>query len=412
MKLGLVGCGGMGWRHLYGIATLQRIRKDFVMLEAVVDHDRARAEALANEAEHLLGHRPSVHVDLRAPADSRAIEAVDITTATQSHADLCFHALEASLNVLVEKPFAVTVHQCLSVSKAATDAGRCLAVAENVRREAGYRLARAVVQSGLLGEIRFVVDQSLSGRDAILLTPWRHRRSTGGILLDDGVHSSDVIEYLAGPVARIAASVRLAEPTRHARGTAGPVASASFYQRWVAELPATTHADAEDEAFGILQFGSGARGSWTISRAAHGDSREERWVYGSEGSLMVPPDRSGKSPVLTLDDGSVLEGDALVKATPAYRLEGVSAAVFGGDRPAPREERFAELDRKLIAVELADFIESVRDGRHPEVDAAVGTRNVALVWALFEASLAQAWVDVADVESGALRAYQASLQDA
>ena len=400
----------MGWRHVQGMAELQRARNGFFLLEAVADPDRERGEALAHEAERLLGHRPHVYPDLESVVASGTVEAVDIVTATHSHAALCREALEASLNVLVEKPLAVTIRDCLRLTALAKETGRCLAVAENVRREANYRLCRAAVTSGMLGELRFVIDHSFSGGDAILLTPWRHRHHTGGILLDDGVHSADVLEYLAGPVARVAAQVRLAEPIRRSRGDAGPVASGSFYERWAPQLPPSIEADAEDEAVGLLQFESGAWGSWIISRATHGAEKEERWIYGSKGSLMVPPDRSGRSPAVVLDNGQVLEGDVLVNATPEYCLEGVSAVVFDGTRPTPHEATFVELDRKLIAIELADFIEAVQEGRGPEVDSVVATRNVALVWALCEASLAQRWIDVAQVESGDLNAYQLLLQ--
>jgi predicted dehydrogenase len=399
----------MGLRHLHGMAELQRVRKGMMTLQAVADPDRERREALADEAERLLGRRPRTYRDLEALIGSASVEAVDIATVTQSHAAISSEALEASLEVLVEKPLAVTVRDCLRLITTAKQSGRQLAVAENVRREASYRLSRAVITSGMLGEPRFVVDQSFSGKDAILLTPWRHRRQTGGILLDDGVHSADVIEYLAGPVARVAASIRLVESVRRSTGDAGPVASRTFYQRWAAQMPSCAEADAEDEAMGLLRFAGGATGSWIISRASHGAEKEERWVYGPAGSLWVPPDRSGRSPIVVLDDGHVLEGQALVDATPGYRLEGVSAAVFGGARPAPRQASFAEQDRKLIAIELADFVEAVQTGRTPEVDAVVGTRNVALVWALCEAAVTERWIDVADVESGHLNRYQMSL---
>jgi len=410
VNLGLVGCGGMGRRHLHGIAELQRARgAAAVTLAGVADRAPARAVALADEAERLLGRRPAVFPDQEALAASGAVEAVDINTATESHAGLCCDALARGLHVFVEKPLAVTIADCLRVRRAAERAGRVVAVAENVRREAGHRLARAAIAGGMIGEVRLVIDQACSGADAIWLTPWRHRKVAGGMLLDVMVHNADLIEYLAGRVDRVAGSIRLAEPIRRARGGPSPVASAGYYEQWASELPAQAEADAEDEAVALLQFRGGALGTWTISQAAHGEPSRVRWIYGSRGALRMPADRSGASPVVTFDGSPPLEGRALVDAVPAYRLDDLSAAVYGDERPVPSGMPFAALDRKLCAIEIGDFVDAVRRRRPPEVDAVQGTRNIALVWAVCEASVAGAWVDVAEVERGERSAYQETL---
>jgi len=403
----------MGRRHLHGLVELHRAAGDAtVRLAAVADRDEARASTLAAEAERLLGRRPAVFPNQDAMAASSAVEAVAITTGTESHADLCCAALERELHVLVEKPLAVTVAECLRVQRAAARAGCVVGVAEQVRREAAHRLARAAIESGLIGDVRVVIDQACTGGDSILLTPWRHRKFTGGTLLDVMVHTADLLEYLAGRVARVAGQIRLAEPVRRSRGDPGPVRSASYYDAWVPELPREFAADAEDEAAAVLQFQSGALGTWTTSQAAHGEASRARWIYGSRGSLRMPPDRSGASPVFTPDRGTALEGQALVDAVPSYRLDELSASVYGGARHVPSELPFPLIDHKLVAIELGDFADAVRRHRAPEVDAAEGTRNIALVWAVCEASLAGGWMDVAEVERGEHTAYQDTLRRA
>ena len=399
----------MGRHHIYGMAELRRTALERVELVAVADRDRARADSLADEAHDVLGRRPRVFPDLSSLAASGLVDAVSITAQTDIHADLCCGALEAGLHVLVEKPLAVTIEECLRVQRTLRRSGCCLAVAENIRREAGNRLARAVISAGMLGEIRLVIDQTCSGSDAILLTPWCHTRAAGGVLLDVIVHHADLIEYLAGPVERVAGRIRLAESRRYARDSPGPVPSAEYYRKWQADLPAAIDADAEDEAVAVLQFRSGALGSLMMSQAAHGRASRARWLYGSKGSMYMPPDRSGRSPVVTLSAGSSLEGATLVDTVPAYRLDDISASVYGEPRPVPRGMPFTAVDRKLVAIELGDFIEAVRSGRAPEMGAEQGTRNVALVWAVCEASVAGEWVDVAQVERGDRTAYQATL---
>ena len=64
VKIALVGCGGMGRRHLRGLVTLARSSFANVELAAVCDLNRANADFLADEAHELLGHRPAVYADI------------------------------------------------------------------------------------------------------------------------------------------------------------------------------------------------------------------------------------------------------------------------------------------------------------------------------------------------------------
>src|SRR5215203_3053692 len=86
VRLAIVGCGGMGRRHLAGLAELARTDHNNVELAAVCDLDLGKAESLAAEAETLLGHRPQVFSDLTQMAhEVDALEAADCTTDTTAH---------------------------------------------------------------------------------------------------------------------------------------------------------------------------------------------------------------------------------------------------------------------------------------------------------------------------------------
>ena len=63
VRLAIVGCGGMGRRHLAGLGELKRAGDRSIELVAVCDLNRQNAEDLADEAEALLGARPAVFTD-------------------------------------------------------------------------------------------------------------------------------------------------------------------------------------------------------------------------------------------------------------------------------------------------------------------------------------------------------------
>src|SRR5688572_4897700 len=64
VRVAMVGCGGMGRRHLAGLAELTGTEHNNVALVAVCDLNEQNAADLADEARQLLGHRPQVFTDL------------------------------------------------------------------------------------------------------------------------------------------------------------------------------------------------------------------------------------------------------------------------------------------------------------------------------------------------------------
>ena len=102
---------------------------------------------------------------------------------------------------------------------AATASGMTLSVAENYRRDPLCRVAKALLDSGVIGEPRMVMEVSLGGGDTLMHnTAWRALKSRGGgMLIDAGVHTSDLLLYYLGDVARVYAETGLFETTRYRR---------------------------------------------------------------------------------------------------------------------------------------------------------------------------------------------------
>ncbi|MBO0743778.1 MAG: Gfo/Idh/MocA family oxidoreductase [Candidatus Dormibacteraeota bacterium] len=404
LRIAIVGCGGMGRRHLAGLGELARSSARSVRLVCVCDPRPANANHLADEAEAVLGARPRVYAS--APemvAGEPELEAAGCTTDTGSHHLVASELLDLGLHVLCEKPLALTLRGARLIADRARAAGRVLSVAENFRRDPMNRLVRALVQEGAIGTPRLIVEEAIGGRDAILITPWRHRKLSGAMPVDAGVHSADLLQYFFGPVRRASGTVRLFEPRRRKRQTAGP---GGFYERWAVDMPDEIEADGEDAIFGVLDFESGAVGQWTDNHAGHGLPVRSRQLFGSTGSIVAPGDRSGGAVRLVLDDGTDVADAGVLDHAPGHRLEPLAAELFGAERPWRYELDFATTDRKLLALEYDELARCVRTGAAPEVGAEVAIRDLALVYALFESSVAGRAVSLQEVISGALDGYQ------
>jgi predicted dehydrogenase len=80
IPLAIVGCDGMGHRHMYGLAELTRAGLSPFALVGACDPDEGNANSLADQAAELLGTRPAVAGNLEALAAATDVAAIDLTT--------------------------------------------------------------------------------------------------------------------------------------------------------------------------------------------------------------------------------------------------------------------------------------------------------------------------------------------
>jgi len=408
VRLAIVGCGGMGRRHLAAIAELAHTDHNNVTLAAVCDLDPSRAEALASEAEALLGSRPAVHTDLARMSAEEDLEGAVCTADTGVHHRVAAALLENGLHTMCEKPLALTIRGCDAVIDTAARNGKLLSVAENFRRDPINRLVRALIDDGAIGERQFFMETTVSGGNRMFITPWRHMKLSGALTLDAGVHNADILQYAFGDAASAFGRAKLFEKTRYKGDDAGP---GGFWESWVGAFPETVEPTGEDAMFGLIEFANGAIGQWVFHHAGHGLPFSHRMIYGTSGSIAAPGDRNGRPVRLTLDDGTDICDERILDHAPGYRLSPVAAALFGGERIWTYDFDFVTTDRKIVALEYHEFAECIRSGARPEVDGAVAKRAVALVYALLESQLAGRPVTIDEVESGTVDAYQQEIDE-
>ena len=193
----VIGCGDVSVVHLEAIAKL-----DGVDLVGVcdVDPDRAR-EASQRYGVPAFGD----HRDL---LDAVRPDVVHVATPHHQHAQPAIDSLDAGASVLVEKPLAHTVEEADRLIAAAgrhpaPKTGVCL---QN-RYNATARAARALLESGELGAVRGGSATVLWHRDTAYYRarPWRGRRheSGGGVLINQAIHTLDLMQWLLGDVVKI-----------------------------------------------------------------------------------------------------------------------------------------------------------------------------------------------------------------
>lgn len=408
IPIALIGCGGMGRRHLRGMAHVARSSLANVELVAVCDLNQDNAEFLAGEASDLLGRRPRVYADIAQMARELGgdLRAASITTDVAAHHRVAVACLDAGLHVMCEKPLALTIRACDVIAQAAERAQRMVSVAENYRRDPVNRLAKALIQDGAIGEPRLMIETHIGGRDRIAITPWRHMKHTGTIAVDAGVHYADMLRFLVGEVRTVFGEARLHEKVRFNTGSAGP---GGFYGRWSADFPAQIEPTGEDALYAQLTFENGVIGQWVDDNAGHGQPTRVRHLFGSRGSLECPGDRNGRPNIVHNDDGTIIDDERLLDLAPSYRLDPLAAELFGGERVWTYNLEFNDTDSRLLALEYHELGACVAASREPEVTLEEGRRDLALTYAPFESGVLGRAVTLAEVLSGEASQYQSEI---
>ena len=412
IRLAIVGCGGMGHRHLRGLVELAEHNLLELELVAACDPVTDNAQSLAKEAADTLGKLPAVAASV-SELPGLGVQAIDLTSPPALHHSIIEEVVSAGIHVLTEKPVGLTVAAAQRICAAAAATSCVVSVAENYRRDPVNRLARALLDAGVIGDPRLMIMNSVNGQNHMQITTWRHVKSQGGILVDMGVHYGDIMEFFMGPVATVYAQKRLHEAVRiNMRGDAKTGALGNpggAYTRWQAQMPDTFEPDVEDALYGTIVFKNGAVAQFSEDHAGWGKGYWQRSIYGSKGSLDLPHDRTGQTLMVHLDGQEPVSGNTVLDLVPNFVLEPTTAALFGGSRLATYDFEFPVVDRKLLAVEYAEFAGAIQ-GRHGiEVDAVQGTRALGVIYAMLESAEAGRAVSLAEVLDGSVAAYQAEI---
>lgn len=393
-KLGIaiVGCGFMGRRHMLGFNALHKAGKLEGELVALLDINAETANKLADETFTLMGARPSIYTSIDELLKDDRVEAIDIVTDPRTHHTIAIKAMEAGLHVLCEKPLALTMKTGRMMVEAAERTGMVLGTAENYRRGGANRVAKAVIDSGMLGKLHLMLEFWAGGDDKIIISKWRHMKDTGAIGLDMSIHYADIIEYYVGPIERVWGRGIIAEPTRT-----------------TADGSETITPTGEDALFASMQTKDGVDVQYTYLPSGLGKRYQQRSLHGTLGSMTVPPDRSDGDVVVHLADRELIGSELIaeLKKRGAFiNINEVTRAVLGPDGTGGKGAAWADVDAGYLAVEIADFIDAVMQKRAPEVDGIGGLRALAVVYAILESGVAKREVSVNEVLDGRLHAYQ------
>ena len=193
-----VACIGMGWWSDVLADAITRSGK----LTIVACHTRSADKRAAFAKKYKCRPAASYGEVLR----DRSIEAVINTTPNDAHLETTRAAAAAGKHVFLDKPIANTVSDGRAITEVCRKAGVVLGMGYQRRRESHFRRVRKQIDAGAFGKL--VNAEANISRDRlgkIDLSSWRYQAAgmPGGVMLQIGIHYTDVLEYLMGPVVAV-----------------------------------------------------------------------------------------------------------------------------------------------------------------------------------------------------------------
>ena len=196
IRIGLTGYGKVAPVHAKAIQDCSN-----AVLVSVCGRNREKRDRFA--AQWDIASRESV----AQMVSLDRVDAVIITTPHPRHHDDTIEALEAGCHVLVDKPMAVSVKECMNMIEAAEKASKNLSVISQRRFLPSCLRMRHAVDSGKIGRPAICQVTVLGWRDQAYYEsdPWRGKWDTegGGILINQAVHQIDLMNWFMGPVEEV-----------------------------------------------------------------------------------------------------------------------------------------------------------------------------------------------------------------
>jgi UDP-N-acetyl-2-amino-2-deoxyglucuronate dehydrogenase len=353
LRFALIGCGVIGPTHAEAINSLPDAE-----LVAVADIVPARAQKLADK------YGVKAYTNTQEMLARERLDVVNICVPSGLHGEIACQAMRAGKHVIIEKPMEIRLETIDEMLRVQREANVKLAVISQHRFDPASMHVHQLLEEQAFG--RLVLGNTL--------VPWWRSQAYydsgawrgtwaldgGGVLMNQAIHSIDLLQWLMGPVKSIYAYT---DTLVHSMET-------------------------EDVAVAVLRFANGALGTIAATTGAYPGVSTRIEIFGDKGSAIIEDDRLTYLH-LARDDQEEIG---------AYGTTGknVGARPSGEDEAPPADTQANEtestaqnpsaLSFRSHALQIADMIRAIREDGTPLVDGYAARRSVEIILGIYESA--------------------------
>src|SRR6266568_6883132 len=339
LRFGIIGCGVIGHIHAKAIATLPDAQ-----LVAVVDTVLKPTQDLMDE------FHVTHYGNLQEMLAREQLDVVDVCTPSGMHGEYACQVMRAGVNVIVEKPMEGSRAAIEEMLRVQQETGVKLAVISQHRFDPDTIKVHDLVEAQAFG--RLVLGNALvpwwRSQAYYESGDWRGtwKLDGGGVLMNQSIHSIDLVQWLMGPVKSV---IAYTDTLVHRMQT-------------------------EDVAVAVLRFTNGALGTIAATTGAYPGVTTRIEVFGDRGSAVIENDNLSYLH-LARDDRE--EAGAYGVAPQASKKAG-----SGGSTA----QNPADLSYRAHALQIADMIRAIRENGTPLVDGYAARRPVEIILGIYESA--------------------------
>src|SRR5438876_8495239 len=341
LRFGIIGWGVIGHIHAKAIATLPDAQ-----LVAVVDTVLKPAQELAEEF-HVTHYE-----NLQEMLAREHLDIIDICTPSGQHGEHACQVMRSGVNVIVEKPLEITRAAIAEMLRVQQETGVKLAVISQHRFDPDTIKVHDLVEAQAFGRLV----------QGLALVPWWRSQAYydsgawrgtweldgGGVLMNQSIHSIDLLQWLMGPVKSIFA----------------------YTDTLVHRM------ETEDVAVAVLRFANGALGTISATTGAYPGASTRIEIYGDKGSALIEDDHLSYLH-LARDDSEEVGPYGAGAGKRTQRAE-------TADKSAAQDP--AALAIRSHISQIADMMRAIRADSTPLLDGYGAKHPVEIILAIYESA--------------------------
>ncbi|MDR2587037.1 MAG: Gfo/Idh/MocA family oxidoreductase [Coriobacteriales bacterium] len=342
LRYGLIGCGRISANHLRA-AVANGL--EFVALCDTEDEALAAKQELCAQLADEAGAQqpgPRLYRDYREMLNAEDLDLIAICTESGKHATIALDCIEAGVNLIIEKPIALSLADTDAIIECAEVKGVKVCACHQNRFNRSIQALRAALEAGRFGRLFYATAHIRWNRGLPYYeqAPWRGTwEQDGGALMNQCIHNIDLLRWMMGD----------------------EITEVFAYTDRLAH----DFIEAEDLGLALVRFANGAYGLIEGTTDVYPANLEETlYVFGSEGTV-----KAGGTSVNTIEHWAFADGADDPEQVMREANEQPNDVYGFGHTPL-----------------YADVVAAIQEDRPPAIDARAGRNALELVLAIYKSA--------------------------